>query len=154
MTITATSRMSRTLPVEYRSRLMSLARDVSFPQSARLFEEGAHADRFWVVRSGAVALDMRVPGRRPVVIETLGFGELVGCSWLFPPGYWTLGAEAMSPVRAYEFDAAAVREMCRAEPALGALITYWAGQVLAHRLQATRVRLLDLFGPYGSGHAA
>jgi len=154
VTITATSRMTRTLPVEYRSRLMSVARPVSFPQSARLFEEGGRADRFWIVRSGAVALDLHVPGRRPAVIETLGFGELVGCSWLFPPGRWTLGAEAVSPVRAYEFEAAAVREMCRAEPPMGQLVAYWAGQVLAHRLQATRVRLLDLFAPYGSGHTA
>ncbi|MET3984487.1 hypothetical protein ABIC27_002360 [Streptomyces sp. PvR034] len=29
--------------------------------------------------------DVHVPGRRAAVIESLGAGQLVGCSWLFKP---------------------------------------------------------------------
>ncbi|MEU9239646.1 cyclic nucleotide-binding domain-containing protein [Streptomyces sp. NPDC048385] len=141
----------RALPGEHRERLMRLAREVSFPQGARLFEEGARADRFWIIRSGRVELDMHVPGRRAAVIESLGHDELVGWSWLFAPYVWHLGAEATTPVRAYEFDAAAVRSMCQDDPALGNAVSQWVGQVLAHRLRATRTRLLDLYAPYGAG---
>jgi CRP-like cAMP-binding protein len=62
-----------------------------------------------------------------------------------------LGAEATTPVRAYEFDATAVRSMCRDDPALGHAVTRWVGDVLAHRLRCARTRLLDLYAPYGSG---
>lgn len=146
-----TTPMLRALPAEHRKRLMSMAQQVSFAQGARLFEEDGRADRFWVIRTGTVDLDMRVPGRRAVVIETLGINDLVGWSWLFAPHTWHLGAEATSPVRAYEFDAVTVRSLCREDPAFGLAVSEWIGGILAHRLRAARSRLLDLYGPYGSG---
>ncbi len=143
--------MLRALPSEHRQRLMRFAREVSFPQGTRLFEEGGRADRFWIIRTGSVDLDMHVPGRRAAVIETLRPNELIGWSWLFAPHVWHLGAEATSPVRAYEFDATTIRSMCQDDPALGASVAQWVGGVLAHRLRSARTRLLDLYAPYGSG---
>ena len=48
-------------------------------------------------------------------------------------------------------DAAAVRTMCREDPALGNAVAQWVGEVLAHRLRSSRTRLLDLYAPYGAG---
>ncbi|UUU26581.1 Crp/Fnr family transcriptional regulator [Streptomyces sp. DSM 40750] len=148
-----TPSMLRTLSAEHRQRLMRVAREVSIAQGTRLFEEGGRADRFWIIRTGAVELDMRVPGQRAAVIESLGHNELVGWSWLFAPHSWHLGAVATTPIRAYEFDATAVRSMCADDPALGHDIGQWVGQVLAHRLRSARTRLLDLYAPYGAGSA-
>ncbi|MGW6316499.1 MULTISPECIES: cyclic nucleotide-binding domain-containing protein [unclassified Streptomyces] len=145
-----TPSMLRALPAEHRQRLMRMAREVSFPQGTRLFEEGGHADRFWVIRTGTVSLDMHVPGRRSAVIETLGHNELLGWSWLFAPYSWHLGAEATTPVRAYEFDAVAVRLAGQDDPALGLAVALWTGGIVAHRLRSARTRLLDLYAPYGS----
>lgn len=139
------------LTKEHRDQLMSLAREVSFAAGERIFNEGGKADRFWIIHTGTVALDLHVPGRRAAVIETLGAGELLGWSWLLPPRHWHLGAEAGSPVRAYEFDAAAVRDLCGKDPVLDhALCVYVAGAI-ADRLRAARVRLLDLYAPHGAG---
>lgn len=143
--------LTAALPAAHRERLMRTAREVSFEAGARLFEEGRRADRFWIIRTGTVTLDLHVPGRRAAVVESLGPGELVGWSWHFPPYQWQLGAEAMSPVRAWEFDAEAVRAMCAQDPAFGQVIATWIGRVIAHRLHAARIRLLDLYAPYGSG---
>ncbi|MEU6300399.1 cyclic nucleotide-binding domain-containing protein [Streptomyces erythrochromogenes] len=151
MDSTSSIRFNAALPADCRSRLMELAGEVNFDEGAHLFREGGRADRFWIVRSGTVTLDVHVPGRRAAVIERLGAGELVGCSWLFAPYTWRLGAEAMTPVRAHEFDAVRVRELMDDDTAFGAALGHWVGQVLAHRLQAARVRLLDLYAPYGSG---
>lgn len=151
MNAPATTTMPRALPAEHRQRLMEVAREVAFPMGARLFEEGRHADRFWIIRTGTVDLDMKVPGRRAAVIESLGHNELVGWSWLFAPHRWHLGAVAASPVRAYEFDATVVRSLCEADPEFGRSIAQWVGGVVARRLHAARTRLLDLYGPYGSG---
>jgi CRP-like cAMP-binding protein len=143
--------LASALPAEHRERLMRLGRTVSVEAGTRLFEEGGPADRFWIVRTGTVTLDLRVPGRRAAVIESLGHGELVGWSWQFAPYRWQLGAEAMSPVRAWRFDADAVRTLCAEDPAFGRAVALWAGRVVAHRLHTARVRLLDLYAPYGSG---
>ncbi|GAA4559338.1 Crp/Fnr family transcriptional regulator [Streptomyces collinus] len=151
--MTSTTNLATGLTAGHRERLMRVAREVSFDTGTRLFEEGRHADRFWIVRTGTVVLDLHVPGRRAAVIESLGNGELVGWSWHFPPYVWQLGAEAVSPVRAHEFDAEAVRAMCARDPEFGRAIADWVGRVVAHRLHASRVRLLDLYAPYGSGGA-
>ncbi|WP_030197415.1 Crp/Fnr family transcriptional regulator [Streptomyces sp. NRRL S-87] len=147
------TRIAAALSPAHRERLMSLAREVNFPVGARLFDEGAPAERFWIVRSGTVALDMVVPyRRRPVAIESLGPGELVGWSWLFPPYVWQLGCEAMTPVRTHEFDARAVRMLMDADLAFGASFGHWVGRILAHRLQTARIRMIDLYAPHsGSG---
>ncbi|CAL9674538.1 hypothetical protein SUDANB1_07740 [Streptomyces sp. enrichment culture] len=151
--MTSTTNLATGLTAGHRERLMRVAREVSFDTDTRLFEEGRHADRFWIVRTGTVVLDLHVPGRRAAVIESLGHGELVGWSWHFPPYVWQPGAEAVSPVRAHEFDAEAVRAMCARDPEFGRAIADWVGRVVAHRLHASRVRLLDLYAPYGSGGA-
>ncbi|MER6529673.1 cyclic nucleotide-binding domain-containing protein [Streptomyces sp. NPDC001508] len=149
--MTSATTLNAALAAEHRERLMRIAREVSFEAGTRLFEEGRRADRLWIVRTGTVALDLHVPGRRAAVVESLGPGELVGWSWHFPPYLWQLGAEAASPVRAYEFDAGTVRSMCAQDAEFGRAVAVWVGRVVAQRLHASRVRLLDLYAPYGSG---
>lgn len=139
------------LSKEHREQLMSLGREVSFATGERIFNEGGKADRFWIIHTGTVALDVHVPGQRAAVIETLDAGKLLGWSWLVPPHQWHLGAEASSPVRAYEFDAAAVREMCAKDPALDHELCAYVLGMLARRLRSARVRLLDLYAPHGAG---
>ena len=122
--------------------LAEAACDVTFSARHRLFEDGGSANRFWLIRSGHVSLDLHIPGHGPVVIETIGMGELLGWSWLFPPYRWAFGAVAAAPVEAFEFDAAAVREICTADPGLRYELNQRITQVLAKRLQATRIRLI------------
>ncbi|WP_330318757.1 cyclic nucleotide-binding domain-containing protein [Streptomyces platensis] len=139
------------LPPDRRRQLTDIAVEVSLPRATRLFEEGRRADRFWIIRSGQVVLDQRVPGRRAAVVETLGRGELLGWAWMFPPYLWHLGAETVGPVDAVEFDARAVRELCESDPVLGRGMYCYVAKTVADRLHGTRTRLLDLYGPQGSG---
>lgn len=136
------------LPPPQRQRLMALAREVSFPEDTRIFEAGGTADRFWVIRSGAVSLDQRVTSIQRVTVASLGSGDLLGWSWLFPPYQWDFGAEAFSPVRAYEFDAAAVLRLCEEDPGLGMSLVRHVAEILAHRLELTRGRLMEQYGQH------
>ncbi|MFF7144157.1 MULTISPECIES: cyclic nucleotide-binding domain-containing protein [Streptomyces] len=138
------------LSAEHRDRLLGLAREVTHPGDTRLFEEGGPADRFWIVRTGVVALDIQIPGRGRAVVETIGAGGLLGWSWLCPPRQWHLGAETRSPVVAWEFDADEVRRRCAADPGFGLALVTLVAETIGHRLRATRTRLLDLYGPLGS----
>ncbi|WP_019072576.1 Crp/Fnr family transcriptional regulator [Streptomyces hokutonensis] len=137
-------RMNHALPPIHRERLLRVGRDVCFPPGTRLFEEDGHADRFWIIKAGTAALDIRLPDRPPPVVETLGIGDLVGWSWLYEPYVWQLGATAVTQVEAYEFDAVAVRLMYLDDAEFGRAVEHWVGRVLAHRLSAARARLVDL----------
>jgi CRP-like cAMP-binding protein len=132
--------------------LAEAAHDVSFPAKHRLFEDGGHASRFWLIQSGHVRLDLHVPGEGPVTIETIGMGELLGLSWLFPPYRWTFGAVAVTPVEAFEFDAPIVREACAADPGLGYELNERITRAMAKRLQATRIRLIARSGYSAAVH--
>lgn len=134
----------------HRERLLTLARRVTFPAHARIFDEGEKADRFWILRHGSVALDIHVPGRPAPIVETLGPGELLGWSWFFPPYRWHLGARTAAPVTADEFDAHAVRTRCEEDTGLGYPLARAIAAVVGQRLRATRFRLLDLYGPPGA----
>ncbi|MET8681618.1 cyclic nucleotide-binding domain-containing protein [Streptomyces sp. NPDC004647] len=146
--MTAAPRILRALPRGVRDRLMELAHEVSFPQDARIFEEGGAAREFWIIRSGAVTLDLQLADRRAATVATLGPGDLLGWSWLFPPYEWDFGAEALSPVRAYAFDGDEVRALCEEDTALGVVVMRTVAEILAQRLQASRTRLLELSPPY------
>ncbi|MET7639916.1 cyclic nucleotide-binding domain-containing protein [Streptomyces sp. NPDC005438] len=147
---TARHGLMAAVPPNRRDSLMALSRQVSFPTGTRIFDEGGPAEQFWIVHTGSVALEMRLPGRRPLVLERVGISDLLGWSWLLPPHRWHVGAQAETLVRAWEFDAQPVRDLCKRDRELGmAVLTYVAG-VTADRLMAARTRLLDALGPYGA----
>jgi CRP-like cAMP-binding protein len=143
--MTKATKLLTALPAPQRQRLMALAREVSFPEDARIFEAGGAADRFWVIRSGAVSLDQKVTSLQRVTVASLGSGDLLGWSWLFPPHQWDFGAVAFSPVRAYEFEAAAVLRLCEEDPQLGMALVRSVAEILAHRLETTRGKLLEQY---------
>ena len=117
-----------------------------FADGDYLFREGDPADNFYVIRHGRVALEVFAPGRGQMLVATLGPGELVGWSWLFPPYRWHFDGRALEPVRALTFDGACLRAKCDADHALGyELMQRFASSMLA-RLQATRLQLLDVYG--------
>jgi CRP/FNR family transcriptional regulator, cyclic AMP receptor protein len=130
------------MPAGQLGLLAEAACDVRFPARSRLFEDGGNASRFWLIRSGHVSLDLHVPGQGPVVIETIGLGELLGWSWLAPPYKWAFGAVTVTEVEAFEFDAQLVRKLCATDAGLGYEFTQRVTRVLARRLLATRVRLI------------
>lgn len=132
----------RGLPARYVARLADVACHVSFPPRHRLFEEGGTADKFWLIDAGQVALDMLVPGQGRITIELLGRGDVLGLSWLQQPYQWRYGAITTQPMQAIEFDARAVRAACSLDPAFGYAIVTRFAVVAAHRLQATRARLI------------
>lgn len=110
----------------------------------RIFSEGGRADRFWLLREGRVNLDTHLPGKGDVVVETIGAGSVLGWSWMFPPYRWHFGAVTVAPTLAIEMDGPGVRRVCADDPTLGYELTKRFMQVVVERLQATRVRLLDL----------
>jgi CRP-like cAMP-binding protein len=130
----------------HRAMLARHAAPADFPPGRRIFDEGGPADRFWLIDTGSVTLDMRVPGRGDVVVETLPAGTVLGWSWLYRPYRWSFGARASADgVDAIGFDAAAIRGQFDFHPDFGYAVLNCFVPVIIERLQATRVRMLDLY---------
>lgn len=122
------------------------ARNHRFDAGHYLFHEGEPANEFFLIRHGRVALEIVAPGQPPVVIATLGEGEIVGASWLVPPYRWMFDARAVELTRAIGIDAACLRDKCDADAQLGYEMMKRFLPVLVKRLNATRLQLLDVYG--------
>lgn len=133
------------LPRPWLERLSSHGHPLVRRTGQRIFHEGMPAERFWLIRSGRVALDITDPRRGDIVIEHIGAGSVLGWSWLFPPYRWHFGAVAAEQTYTVEFDAAGVRRMIADDAELGRELTTRFLAVMADRLQATRLRLAELY---------
>jgi CRP-like cAMP-binding protein len=122
------------------------ATEVRFAPGSYLFHEGEPAEEFVAVRDGRVTIELHTPAGGGAVLDTAHAGDVVGWSWLIPPYRWMFDARATEETDAVVFDAAALRAACEADPGVGYALTRRIAQVMAHRLQSARVRLLDLYG--------
>ncbi len=138
------------LPAEAVGPVAACARNVAFQPGQLLLEEGAPADTLYLLRRGRVAIEVHWPERGAVVIETVGPGACVGWSWMIPPYRWHFDARAVEPVGAVAIDAACLRAKAEADPAMGYSLMKRVSAILLERLQATRLRLLDLYGSHSA----
>ncbi|MFI5010656.1 MAG: cyclic nucleotide-binding domain-containing protein [Solirubrobacterales bacterium] len=122
-----------------------------FAAGEYLFREGAAAERFFLIRKGAVALEVDAPGRGPLIIETLHPGDVAGWSWLFEPYRWELDARAREPTAVVAFDGLCLRGKCDVDHELGYQLMRRFAASLTERLQATRLQLLDVYGHVRAG---
>jgi CRP-like cAMP-binding protein len=139
----------RGLPDRLLTLLAAEAMPVEFKPGANIFKTGSPANRFYLLTSGEVALescgDQRDDERKPVLIETIGAGDVLGWSWLFPPYYWLFDARAVTPVRAIFFYGSRLREECETDPELGYALMKRTSEIVIGRLQSTRRRLLERY---------
>jgi len=133
------------LTPEQLAELSGLAEERSFEPDERVLEMDKPADVFHVLRSGRIAIEVEAPGRGPLIIETVGSGDVLGVSWLLPPYRWTFTARALEPTRTVAIDAAAVRTMAERDPAFGYRLYQRFAVVIHQRLVSARVRALDLY---------
>ena len=85
-------RFAAGLTVSQLDRLAAIATSIELPAGTRLFDEGGQAASLWLIRTGQIALDLHVPGRDRLIVETLGPGDELGLSWLLPAAQWQFGA--------------------------------------------------------------
>jgi CRP/FNR family cyclic AMP-dependent transcriptional regulator len=124
------------------------AKNTHFQSGEYLFHEGDAADRFYLIREGHVALEIKAPGRGAIAFQTLREGEIVGVSWLIPPYRWTYDARAVEFTRAIALDAKCLRDKCEADHDLGYEVMKRFMSVLIQRLQATQMQILDVYGDH------
>jgi CRP-like cAMP-binding protein len=132
------------LEPEYLHLMVSCASNVRFEGGKYLLREGKDANEFYLIRHGHVTLEIAPPNRKPIVVDTIGEGEILGWSWLLPPYVWKFQARAVDNVRAIALDGKCLRMKCEQNHDLGyELLKRFCG-VMSDRLDATRIQLLDV----------
>jgi CRP/FNR family cyclic AMP-dependent transcriptional regulator len=125
--------------------IVGCASNVRFPEGTYLVHEGQAANKFYLIRTGRVALEVDVNGRGPLRIQTVGAGEVLGWSWLIPPFRWHFSGCAVTDVRAVALDGECLRTKCDNDHDFGYEIMERLANVMERRLEATRLQLLDLY---------
>lgn len=136
----------RGLEAPYVELIAGCARNVRFNAGEYIFREGETANEFYLLRYGRVSLEVHLPDRGTVTIQTLSEGDVLGWSWLVPPYQNQFDARALTLVRALAFDGTCIRNKCTEDPRLGYEIFSRFARIIAERLQATRLQLLDMYG--------
>ena len=122
------------------------AEPASFRPGVLLFREGSPAEVTYFITKGTVSIEIHTPNRGPMVVETLRAGQVVGLSWAAPPFRYQFDARAVDEVDVVCVDTAHLRVALAENPLLGFLLLDRLAGVILERLQATRIRLLDIYG--------
>ncbi|HTT21845.1 MAG TPA: cyclic nucleotide-binding domain-containing protein [Candidatus Sulfotelmatobacter sp.] len=128
------------------TRLMvGCAKNVRFNRNDYIFREGDPANEFYLIREGKVAVEVLPAQGKPIIVATLGEGEILGWSWLLPPYEWKLNARALDNVRAISLDGKCLRTKCEDNHDLGYEVLKRFARIIEQRLEATRLQLLDVY---------
>ena len=129
----------------YLELLAECASRVRFNAGEVIFREGEEANLFYLIRHGKVAVETLAANRGPIIIQTLGEGELLGWSWLIPPYRWRFDSRAVELTRAIVLDGEGLRRRCEEDHEFGYELMKRVTTVVERRLQATRLQLLDVY---------
>ncbi len=133
-------------------KVLQLARLVEKKAGEALFLEGDREDYLYIVLEGRVAIEITVPGRGRVRVSTIEPLDLVGWSSVIPAiQRRTAAARAVVATRLVALDAAGLHQLCQEDYHFGYLFMQHVANVIANRLTATRLQLLDMFANPNSG---
>ena len=106
-------------------------------------EQGSPANRFYLILEGRVVLGAELEDRGIIPVQTIGPGDDLGWSWLFPPYYMHLSARALSPTKAIFFYGTRLREESESDHEFGYQLMERITKVVIERLRATQQRLVE-----------
>ena len=114
-----------------------------------LFLQGERADKFYVVRSGRISIQMPAIMGPTLEIQTVDEDQVLGWSWLISPYRWNFQTKAEEDSELLQFDGVAILARCEQEPKFGyELLKKFAG-LMSVRLNAARQKMMDEWNPVG-----
>jgi CRP/FNR family transcriptional regulator, cyclic AMP receptor protein len=133
------------LDEEYLKQIVGCASNVAFSENEVIFREGDEAEKFYLVRTGEVALELNGRDKGDIRILTIGPGQILGWSWIISPYKWHFNAMAIEDTRVIALDCECLRNKCETDSKLGYEMLKRFSHILEQRLYATRMQLLDIY---------
>lgn len=128
---------------EHLDTVAGCATEVQFRADQIIFREGEPANQFYLIESGRVAVEAHQPADGTALVQTIGPGDVLGWSWLFPPFAWHFRARALEPTNTIVINGAHLLVAAERNRDFGYELMKRVAQVVIRRLQATRKQLLD-----------
>jgi CRP-like cAMP-binding protein len=113
-----------------------------------IYREGDDANQALLIIEGKVSVEIFAAQRGSLVIQTLGPGDILGWSWLFPPYKRRFDARAVEFTRAVALDGCVLRQKADENHRLGYELLKRFSRLVVDRLQATRLQIIDIYGKH------
>jgi CRP/FNR family transcriptional regulator, cyclic AMP receptor protein len=114
-----------------------------------LFQQGANADKFYVIHNGRISIQMPAIMGPNLLIQTLENDHILGWSWMIPPYKWSFQAVAEKDTELLMFNGSALLAHCEQDPKFGYdLLKKFAG-LMSTRLDVARQKMMDEWNPPG-----
>lgn len=114
-----------------------------------LFKQGNSADKFYLLRSGEISVQVPALMGPVLEIQRLGEDQILGWSWLIPPYRWHFMARAQEDSEVIEFDGSAILAHCEEDTNFGYHLLKRFAALMSERLEAARQKMMDQWNPPG-----
>ena len=114
-----------------------------------LFRQGENADKFYVVRSGRISIQMPAIMGPTLEIQAVDEDQVLGWSWLISPYQWNFQTKAEDDSELLQFDGAAILARCEQDPKLGFELVKKFAALMSVGLNAARLKMMDEWNPVG-----
>lgn len=114
-----------------------------------LFHYGERSDRFYLVESGHVSVEVAAISGPALELQELGPGAALGWSWIIAPHTWSFQARASTAVELLEFDGNAVVARCEEDPRFGYEVLKRFAALMSERLHFARRKMMESWNPPG-----
>ena len=117
-----------------------------FDRDHVIFREGDETSEFYLIVTGLVSLEIAAPGHT-FRVQTLFAGDELGWSAVLMGRGKHFQARTLERVDALAFEGAELLAACKEDTAFGFAFMLRLLSVVAGRLQATRLQVLDMYSP-------
>ena len=107
--------------------------ELQVPEKSALCEEGARADKLFILEEGTVSIRFQ----KGAAFEVHGPGKILGWSFLVPPNRYTASAVTVTPSRLLMIKSPDFYEMVHKDSRMGLKIMDRLAQVVSGRLKAS-----------------
>ncbi len=121
--------------------LLSLAREIDFKEGEVIFQEGEKSSNLYLLVTGDVALELSTAAG-PYRVQTLGPGDAVGWSAIMMDQRAHFTARALTDVSTVALPGDDVLSLCDHNPEIGYVLMRRLVELIADRLDSTRLQLV------------
>ena len=137
------------LAPEFIEFLAQAATRVKLSPDQVVFRHGDRAEKFYVLVSGRVAVEIPALYGPALEVQALSSNEALGWSWLIPPYKWSFQARVEEDTELLEFDGKALLILCDQEPRFGYQLMRRFAALMSERLDAARKAMMSQWTPAG-----
>ena len=135
------SPLLHTMESKHLKKLAAIAVEAEFGKDEIIYQRGQMGQALYLIVEGEVTIATDVPGQEPVVLHTLGPGQLFGWSALFPQERKMFKTRATRPTRVLVMAAEQIRTIWQADTAFEYALIRRGGEAMANRLTMIRQQL-------------